>query len=127
MENKRYLIDTHILLWYLSGDKSLPINLFNIIKDKNNEILVSVVVLWEILIKKNIGKLEIPDGIEIYIEKSGFEFISLDVEHVINLSGLQSYHKDPFDRILIAQAIAEDIPIISTDSQISKYKVEVIS
>ena len=127
MGNNRYLIDTHILLWYLAGDNSLSHNLLSIIEDKNNEILVSVVVLWEILIKKNIGKLVVPDGIEIYIEKSGFEFISLNVEHVINLSGLENHHKDPFDRMLIAQAVAEDISIISTDSQISKYKVNVIS
>ena len=126
MANNRYLIDTHILLWYLSDDKNLSFELKRVLEDTKNEILVSVVSLWEIFIKEDLGKLTVPKDIEKYTTRSGFDFLDIELEHVLNIKNLKNHHKDPFDRMLIAQAIAENIPIITNDSKFLQYKVKVI-
>ena len=127
MVNNTFLLDTHILLWYFLGDKQLKLEFKNIIEDAGNTIYVSVGSLWEIFIKEKTGKLQVPKGIEKYIERSGFRFLDIEIDHVLVLSDLKNYHNDPFDRIIISQAISEGLPILTIDKKFNKYNVEIVS
>ena len=124
-----YLIDTHTLLWYLDGHPALPRNVA-IALDKSDKIVVSIVSLWEITIKSSLGKIELSISLEeIYNSLSaGNKFSVLDIsfDHLISLSKLNHYHNDPFDRLLIAQAISENLTIVSADRHFSAYPVGVL-
>lgn len=120
----KYLLDTHSLLWYLEGSNLLSENSKNIIDFKSNNVLVSISSLWEISIKNSIGKLPllVPfEDIFSDILKNNFQILNIEFPHLIIQNTLPFHHKDPFDRILISQSIAEKIDIISVDTIIDKY------
>jgi PIN domain nuclease of toxin-antitoxin system len=98
-----------------------------IIADQNNEILFSVASAWEIAIKFSINKLTLPTHPEEYIisrlESNNFQILTIQLSHVIKVADLPQHHKDPFDRLIIAQSIMEKIPVISTDMKIDPYGV----
>ena len=96
------------------------------IEDNDNVILVSVVSAWEIEIKKALGRLDAPDDLEAAIEAAGFLKRLVTFDDVRHLSALPAHHKDPFDRMLIAQATAEGAPLVSADPWISRYALQVI-
>jgi PIN domain nuclease of toxin-antitoxin system len=123
----KYLIDTHILLWWLSGHKKLSPKIQNLIEDPLNSIFVSTASLWEIIIKKIIGKLEFPDieFSQLLVEQQ-FEELAISSKYLDELENLPLIHADPFDRIIIAQAKTENISIITADKKIMEYKVGIV-
>jgi PIN domain nuclease of toxin-antitoxin system len=123
----KLLLDTHIFLWYISGDRKLPPHYKSNIQDSTNEVYLSVVSLWEIIIKNQIGKLPLPQPPEIYIpEQRKLHLIStlpLNESSTGILSKLPSIHRDPFDRILVCQAIDNGMTIVTVDNNIQAYPV----
>lgn len=94
--------------------------------DRQNRVLVSVFVLWEIALKRSIGKLVAPIDPSNDVERAGFELLSLDVAHIVAAEQLPQHHRDPFDRMLVAQAIVEGASIVSRDANLSRYSAQVI-
>lgn len=122
----KYLLDTHILLQWLNNDRTLSHKISEIIANPDNIIFVSSVNTWEITIKKSLGKLEAPNDIEKAIEANDFQKLPITIEHSTYIANLPLYHKDPFDRLLIAQAIVEGLTLLTCDTQIPKYSVHII-
>lgn len=120
----RCLLDTHIILWWLSDDKKLDKKIRDIITDSRNNILVSSVSVWEIVIKKSLNKLTIPDNFIETLQANNFNFLPMLPSHALEVQRLPSIHTDPFDRLLIAQCIVEDLIFVTTDSIICKYKID---
>jgi len=119
-----YLLDTHTFLWFLDGSTNLSGKARRVIENTENTKFISIASIWEIAIKMNLGKLKLDIKLEELREeiiKNNFEILYLDFEHLIELSKLEEIHKDPFDRIIIAQAIFEKQAIISKDSNFSLY------
>jgi len=124
------LLDTHAFLWWITDDQRLSSRVREIIADKANEILFSAASAWEIAIKTGLGRLQLPADPEIFIseqlELNAIEALPVRIGHALHVYQLPSYHRDPFDRLLIAQAQLEKLPILTADPQISRYPVEVI-
>jgi PIN domain nuclease of toxin-antitoxin system len=123
----KLLLDTHTFIWFVEDDIKLPISTKNQIESIDNEILVSIVSLWEIAIKTSLGKLEIANDIPSMIreiEINGFTILPIFPEHTICVSTLPFHHRDPFDRMLISQSITENIRIISKDSVFGEYDID---
>lgn len=120
---KSYLIDTHILLWWLIDDPRLSKNVREILANSDNTIYVSVVSAWEISIKlQTNANFTMSVSLDDCFSKDlGFKTLSVDLDHVLTLEKLEEIHKDPFDRMLISQAITEDLILISQDEKIQKY------
>lgn len=121
-----YLLDTHTFLWFINGDKELSDKARETIEKPDGIKYVSIASFWEIAIKVSIGKLtlDIPfDELQGHVSRNGFEFLPVTFEHTAALIQLNFHHKDPFDRILISQAITERLTIISRDSNFVKYNV----
>jgi PIN domain nuclease of toxin-antitoxin system len=126
----KLLLDTHVFLWWVSDDSQLSLTAREMIADSDNTIYFSVVSAWEIIIKVGTSKLSLPESPEIYIPSrlisNQFESLSVLMPHVLRINSLPNFHKDPFDRLLIAQSLVEDIPIITVDSLIIQYPVKTI-
>lgn len=125
----RILIDTHILIWHLEDDKRLTAQHGNIIEDSNNRVFVSVASLWEIAIKTSRGKLSLSRPIEdIFseIERSTSSILLIKANHALHVSKLIFHHNDPFDRMIIAQALVEGLPVMSTDKNFAAYGVTLL-
>ena len=122
-----YLLDTHIFLWSLDETKRLTKEVAKILKDPRNRIFVSVATAWEISIKQKKGKLPLKTTLEECFRKSNFEILEIKLPHILQLENLPTYHKDPFDRMLVAQAIVEKLMIITEDGKIKKYDVSVLA
>lgn len=124
----RLLLDTHALLWWLSDDDRLGQRARDLIEDPANDVLVSVVSLWEIVVKARVGKLE-ADLREIVneVERAGFELAGVTTRHLLALADLPMHHRDPFDYLLIGQAIAEDAVFVSEDRNAPRYRVRLIT
>ncbi len=126
----KVLLDTHIFLWFIIYDSRLSINVQNIIRDPNNEIYLSVVSIWEAIIKYQLGKLPLPESPEIYFPKhrDRHQILNLDLDEssVAQLAKLPLLHCDPFDRMLICQALENGLAIATVDAAIRKYFVKVI-
>lgn len=123
----KYLCDTHVLIWWLNGDQRLNKPIKSILADGNNIIYVSVASAWEISLKLKTNpqfRLKVP--IEECFQKSGFEVLEITLSHVVQLHKLPLHHHDPFDRMLIAQAQAENASLITVDGKIGKYKVGLV-
>lgn len=128
---KRYLIDTHILIWAILGDAKLSPKIEAILKDMDNEIFVSQVSLFEIAIKQKLKKLpnfniSISDLVEI-IQEINFQLLPINNEHInsYNLIELVEAHRDPFDRLIIATAFQEQMPLISADEKFTHYQEQI--
>lgn len=123
----KLLLDTPIFLWYVTADLRLPMLFRDAIREPKNEVFLSVASLWEITVKYNLGKLPLPQSPEIYIpnerRRHQIKSLSLHENAVKELIGLPSLHRDPFDRILICQTLANDLTIVTADPQIQKYNV----
>ncbi|HEX9878131.1 MAG TPA: type II toxin-antitoxin system VapC family toxin [Gammaproteobacteria bacterium] len=121
-----YLIDTQALLWAADDADRLGSEAVSILADPLNSVYISMGSLWEISIKASIGKLEIPESFFGQVFASGYLKLSLEVEHLQRYRELPLHHRDPFDRLLVAQAQVEGLRIISDDSALSGYEVETI-
>lgn len=122
----KYLLDTHILVWWVKHDRKLKPQIRSLVENPQNHIFVSVVNAWEITIKQKKGKLHLKTTLENTFNEPGFELIPITFDHVLNLHQLPLHHKDPFDRMLVAQAISEKLTLITHDQKLKKYKVNVI-
>ena len=125
----KLLLDTHAFIWFVEDDEHLPERVRLQIEDIENNIFISIVSLWEIAIKTSLGKLEIAIDIPAMIDKieqNGFSILPIFPEHTICVSSLPFHHRDPFDRMLIAQTITEKIKVVSRDGFFDDYDVDVI-
>ncbi len=126
----RYLLDTQVFLWWSDQYSNLSRKVYSICEDTDNDLFLSIASIWEIQIKMQLGKLRLPETLEQIVttqqRKNNFHLLSIQTNHVYGLGQLSSQHKDPFDRMLISQAIHEDMPILTKDDVMKKYSVEVI-
>ncbi len=124
------LLDTHAFLWWVTEDSRLSSTAINIITDSANQLFLSTASAWEIVIKARLGKLTLPEPPEIYIPNrlkvNRFESLSIHLIHALQVVNLPDLHKDPFDRIIIAQSQVEKMPILTLDSQIKRYSVDIV-
>ena len=120
------LLDTHALLWWLDANPLLSEKAKSYIADGSNLVLVSAVIIWEIRIKQALGKLEIPPDFHQVLEQQPFEMLPITAEHAHALRNLPAIHRDPFDRMLIAQAEVEGFTIVTRDSIVQQYKIKTI-
>ena len=117
----RYLVDTHVLIWWLEDSSRLPDRFRAVFSDASNQIYVSNATAWEIEIKRSIGKLDIAE--EYIDDADGFSWLPIELDHIKALRDLPPIHRDPFDRILVAQSKVEGMPILSVDDQVIRYGV----
>jgi PIN domain nuclease of toxin-antitoxin system len=122
----KLLLDTHVFLWWLSDPKILTPAAASAISDPQNRVLISVAVLWEIAIKRAIGKLTAPIDLQNDVQRVGFELLPIDLVHVEKTERLPMHHRDPFDRMLVAQAIVEGATLVTRDPNIPAYGVAVL-
>ena len=124
----RALLDTHSFLWFIAGDLRLSERARRIVADLENEVLVSASSLWEIAIKVSIGKLELAQPYEELVpeqlERQRIGVLGIDLPHLAAVSKLPLHHRDPFDRLIAAQALVEALPIISVDKAFDLYSVQ---
>lgn len=124
------LLDTHILLWFIADHPSLPAAWAAVIRDPANAVFVSVVSIWEATIKYELGRLPLPDHPARYLTgfriASRFAALGIDEGTVASLAGLPPVHRDPFDRILMAQAIQHDLTVVTVDADIRAYPVKLL-
>lgn len=120
------LLDTHVLLWWLDANPTLSDKANSVIADGNNIVFVSAAVIWEIRIKQALGKLEIPANFRRVLDRQPFEMLAISAEHAHAVGDLPAYHRDPFDRMLIAQATVERLTLVTRDDIIGKYEIPVI-
>ena len=120
----KLILDTHVLLWWLDDPKLLSKNAQHALSDLNSEVFVSSAVLWEIAIKHGLGKLSVSaDAVAAALATTGFQPLPITFSHAIAAGALPLHHRDPFDRMLIAQAIEESSYLVTRDASISRYSV----
>jgi len=126
----RILLDTHIFLWFISGDTQLSTNVRDAIRDPDNEVYLSAVSVWEAIVKYQLGKLPLPEHPETYLPKQRdlhqIASLALDESSVVQLTKLPPLHRDPFDRMLICQALQNGLTIATVDSAVRAYPVSVM-
>jgi PIN domain nuclease of toxin-antitoxin system len=124
------LLDTHAFLWWISDDPRLSEKAKEIIADGRNELFFSAASGWEISIKARLGRLEVPEDLQRFISdqlsRNAIQVLPIYLSHALHTGSLPVHHRDPFDRILVSQAILERMPLLSADPQISHYPVEVV-
>jgi PIN domain nuclease of toxin-antitoxin system len=124
----RILIDTCSFLWFIENNPKLSSTALSLIEDSDNEILFSMVSVWEIAIKSSIGKLSITypfdDFIRQQLKVNDIELLTIKFEHVSYITSLPFHHRDPFDRLILSQSIVEKLPIVSADSIFDSYPVK---
>jgi PIN domain nuclease of toxin-antitoxin system len=120
------LLDTHALIWWLTNNPTLTTQAKNVIADPDNLVFVSAASAWEIAIKKSLGKLQAPDDLAAQIQAKNFIPLAISIEHAVMVEQLPLHHQDPFDRILIAQGMYEQLVIITRDRQFDFYQVNTI-
>ncbi len=122
----RQILDTHILIWFVSGDPRISASMRSQIE--NNDNLLSIASVWEMAIKHSIGKLKFEPTFNEFIEQqiimNGIELLPIRIDHVAVISSLPLDHRDPFDRLLIAQSIVENIPLLSADQIFDAYPIQ---
>jgi PIN domain nuclease of toxin-antitoxin system len=123
---KRILLDTHALIWWMNGDQALGEFALECIANENNHVYVSAASIWEMSIKRQLGKLECPVDLDSVIESLGFRKLPISIFHSEQAGQLPIHHKDPFDRMLIAQAQAEGLQIITKDEHFPSYGISLI-
>ncbi|MBD2298858.1 type II toxin-antitoxin system VapC family toxin [Nostoc sp. FACHB-190] len=126
----RILLDTHIFLWFISGDTQLSTDVRDAIRDPDNDVYLSSVSIWEAIVKYQLGKLPLPEQPETYLPKQRdlhqIASLALDENSVIQLAKLPLLHRDPFDRMLICQALQNGLIIATVDSAVRAYSVSVM-
>ncbi len=124
------LLDTHIVLWYIHDDEQLPDTIRKMINDGENRCMVSYASIWEMAIKFSIGKLKYSNDfaeIAAAVLNTGIEIMPLEIGYLMKYVDLPLHHRDPFDRLIISQAISEGWKVISVDEQFKKYDVDLIT
>lgn len=119
------LLDTHVVLWWLTDDPALSDDIKTRL-DHDPDVYISAATIWEVAIKQAIGKLASPADLPERIRDSGFTALAISFEHAITAGRLPLIHRDPFDRMLVAQAKCEDLTLVTHDSRCQKYEVSVL-
>lgn len=126
----RYLLDTHTFLWWIIDDPRLPVPVRALIQNPENRIIFSVASAWEISIKTQLGRLVFEDDIAEFIprqiSRNGFDTLPIGLRHTLEVFHLPPLHRDPFDRLLVAQARTEGLPLLTADPLIAQYAVQVV-
>ena len=124
----RVLVDTHAFLWWVEGDRALPVKARAALADPDNECLISLVSVWELAIKASLGKLKLALPVRRYVVEhvaaNGFAMLDIRMAHVGRIESLAKHHGDPFDRLLIAQALEEKLPVVTADPIFRVYGVK---
>jgi PIN domain nuclease of toxin-antitoxin system len=123
----RLLLDTHVVIWWLARDPRIGDSARDAIKAADNAVFVSVITGFEIATKKKIGKLDAPDDLSERLQAKGFEELPVTLAHGLEAGQLPLHHKDPFDRLLIAQARCEDLTLVTADQMLGEYDVKTLS
>jgi PIN domain nuclease of toxin-antitoxin system len=122
------ILDTHTLIWFFEGDSNLSENALKAIESRDNKKFVSVASLWEIAIKMSLGKLYLQKSLDLFLEElleSNINILPISQKHILIVRQLEFFHKDPFDRLIIAQGMTEHFQIISKDSNFSLYPIDI--
>jgi PIN domain nuclease of toxin-antitoxin system len=122
----RYLLDTHAAIWFFNGSTELSETAGSIIRDLANPVYLSIVSVWELAIKTSLGKLDFADGVRGFVrlaEANEITLLPIETAHLSALEGLPWIHRDPFDRLLVAAALAEKMTLVSADGNIARYTV----
>ncbi len=126
----RYLLDTHTFLWWIVDDPRLSPRAVSLIRDSSNEILFSAASAWEIAVKAQLGRITFDDDLAEVIPRqvatNGFRSLAIQCEHAVRVARLPLLHRDPFDRMLVAQAQLERVALLTADPAIARYEVEVV-
>jgi PIN domain nuclease of toxin-antitoxin system len=122
----RVLLDTHVLLWWLADDQRLAVAHRDLLAEPSHEVRFSAVSIAEIAVKASRGKLDAPEGAELVLEEDGFLPLPLTAEHAAALRRLPWHHRDPFDRMLVAQAQVEGMAVATVDPRFAAYGVRVV-
>lgn len=125
----KFLLDTNAFLWAATFDPRLSARANQILNDASNDFYLSVVSLSEVTVKVQIGKLQIPQDLGAFLQRTlnrELTILPIRPEHVLNLSKLPLLHRDPFDRMLVAQSMSESVAILSSDRKLRQYEVEII-
>lgn len=120
----RFLLDTHTLIWFLEGDRSLSVKALNAIESEENQIFISIASLWEIGIKLSLGKLELKTTFDDLIKElflTNIQILAISPAHILRVSRLEFFHKDPFDRLIISQSLEDNLPVIGKDPNFPLY------
>lgn len=123
------LLDTHAFIWFLNGDNQLPTTLKNLIVDTSNRCFLSIASLWEIAIKSSLGKLQLQGDfaqIASFLNDNDIEVLPITFDHIQRLLQLEFHHRDPFDRMIIAQALAENFTLATKDELFHSYGVTIL-
>jgi PIN domain nuclease of toxin-antitoxin system len=127
----RLLLDTHIFMWWAEEPARLTPTALAALEDQANELILSAASVWEMQIKDQIGKLTLnqalPSLINSQRQTNGLQILAIELAHVLALQNLPLHHKDPFDRLIIAQAIVEDMTVVSADTKFSSYSVKLLT
>lgn len=127
MTSLRLLLDTHVLLWWLADDPQLQPKVRAAISSPENLVFISAASVWELRIKQALGKVELPGDFAEVLDAQAFEQLSVTVAHAHALHGLPMHHRDPFDRLLVAQASVERLTIVSHDDALRSYGVPLLA
>ena len=125
----KLLLDTHALLWFQAGDRRLSRTARAAIEARNAEPILSAAAVWEMAIKASLGRLRVPDSVERYAQEKigqGYSVLAVSWEHAARVERLPWHHRDPFDRLLAAQALVERCPVVTRDRVFKKYGVDVV-
>jgi PIN domain nuclease of toxin-antitoxin system len=117
----RLLLDTHVLLWWLANDSALSRTAADLVRDPGNVVFVSAVSHWEIWLKQSLGKLRVPEAFEQRLADESFESLPLTAEQAREVARLPWHHRDPFDRMLVAQAKTENLVLLTADTAVPPY------
>jgi len=121
------LLDTHVLLWSLAGDERLGERAVDLIEDGRNVVYVSAASIWEISIKRSLGKLRVPGDVLAEVDAASFIRLPISFEHADAVAALPDLHADPFDRMLIAQARTDRLTLMTHDALMQRYDVQLIA
>ena len=126
----RILLDTHAFLWWVTDSTELSRRARRVIADGANEIYFSAASAWEIAIKSSLGRVTLPDEPEVFItaqlQENGFQVLPVQLHHALGVAALPAVHRDPFDRLLVAQARTEQLAVLSRDARLARYSVRVV-
>ncbi len=126
----RLLLDTHVFLWYISADPKLPATFREASQNPANEVYLSVASVWEVVIKHHLGKLPLPSPPDSYLpqrrETHGIASLPIDEGAMPHLAGLPLLHRDPFDRLLVAQALQHGLTVVTVDPDVAAYPVPIL-
>ena len=124
----RFLLDTHTFIWYVTDERQLTTLVLELINDENNEILLSIASIWEMAIKQSTGKLSFSLPFEVFIIQqlslNKFNLLEIKIDYLAVVASLPLHHRDPFDRLLVSQAMVEQLPILSIDSAFDSYPIQ---